>query len=264
MNPQPFPGDAPGNAPEPAPGGAPSDAPTDTRRAIAESVPYATYGLIAINLLIFVVSAGRGGVGNTDPEVLYNMGMLWAPDVWAGQWWRLFTAMFLHAGLMHIGFNGFVLYQIGPELERIYGAPRFVLVYLGAGWIGSLASLIWGGASVGASGAIFGLAGAFLAISLRRRAYFQAFGSQMLFFVAINLAIGFSGAFGLNIDNYGHLGGLVGGFILGNIVANRLPEFAPTPTRWALTAAVLLAFVAATPLAVRASEKVLAQRFDPR
>ena len=237
------------------------NAPTDTRRAIANSVPYATYALIAANLLMFALSASRGGVGTTDSEVLYHLGMLYAPDVWAGQWWRLLSAMFLHGGLMHIGFNMFVLYQIGPELERIYGAPRFLLVYLGAGWIGSLSSLIWSGASVGASGAIFGLAGAFLAISLHRRAYWEAFGSQMLGFIAINLVIGFSGAFGLNIDNFGHLGGLIGGFVLGQIMPNRLPEFRPTPARWALTLAVLLAFVAATPLAIGASQKVLKSKF---
>ena len=123
--------------------------------------------------------------------------------------------------------------------------------------MGSLASLIWSGNSVGASGAIFGLAGAFLAISLRNRNVYRAIGSQMIFFVAINLVIGFSGAFGLNVDNYGHMGGLAGGFILGNIVSNRLPEFRPSPVRLAGTIAVLVAFVALTPLAIRFSEQIL-------
>ena len=220
-----------------------------------EFVPYATYGLIAINLAIFLISGLSGGIGNTSSDVLRQMGSLYAPDVWNGQWWRLFTAMFLHGGLIHIGFNMYVLYSIGPELERLYGVPRFLAVYLGAGWMGALASLIWSGNSVGASGAIFGLAGAFLALSLRNRAVYQAYGSQMLGFVAINLVIGFAGF--LPIDNFGHLGGLVGGFILGNVVSNRLPEFRASPLRLAGTVALLIAFLALTPLASRFSQQVL-------
>ena len=228
---------------------------------VADSfVPYVTYSLIAINLLVFVLSASRGGWGNTDFDVLRQLGMLYSEDVWNGQIWRLLTAMFLHGGLMHIGFNMYVLYSIGPELERIYSAPRFLIVYLGAGWMGCLASLIWSGASVGASGAIFGLAGAFLAISLRRRAYFDAFGSQMLGFIAINLAIGFAGFF--NIDNWGHIGGLIGGFILGNIVPNRLPEFRSSSMRWAATVAALLVFGALTPVAINLSKQVLGPKFS--
>ena len=95
MNPQPFP-----DAAQP-------------RRATA-FVPYATYGLILANLAVFLVSGFRGGVIDTSGQLLHQMGSLFAPDVWNGQWWRLFTAMFLHGGLMHIGFNMYVLYQIGP------------------------------------------------------------------------------------------------------------------------------------------------------
>ena len=241
----------------PPTGGEPVAAP---QRVIDPFVPYVTYALIAINLLVFVLSASRGGWGDTDSETLFDLGMLYAPAVWDGQIWRLVSAMFLHGGLMHIGFNMYVLYSIGPELERIYSAPRFLIVYLGAGWMGCLASLIWSGASVGASGAIFGLAGAFLAISLRRRSYFDAFGSQMLGFIAINLVIGFAGFF--NIDNFGHIGGLVGGFILGNIVPNHLPEFRSSSMRWAATLAALLVFAALTPVAINLSRQVLNGQFS--
>lgn len=237
----------------------PGQSPFDTQpRRAHEFVPYATYALILINVAIFVFTGFRGGVMKTSSEVLLEMGSLYAPAVWDGQWWRLLSAMFLHGGLMHIGFNMYVLYSIGPELERIYGTPRFVALYLGAGWMGSLASLIWSGNSVGASGAIFGLAGAFLALSLRNRNVYNAFGSQMLGFVAINLVIGFSGAFG--IDNFGHMGGLVGGFILGQVVANQLPEFRPSAARVAATVALLAAFLALTPVAIQFSERNLLQR----
>ncbi len=249
MNPQPYPGSPLGGEPTAPP----------PQRVVDRFVPYATYALIAANLLVFAISGSRGGFGDTDFDVLRGLGMLFSPDVWNGQIWRLVSAQFLHGGLMHIGFNMYVLYSIGPELERIYRAPKFLLVYLGAGWMGCLSSLIWSGASVGASGAIFGLAGAFLAISLRKRAYFDAFGSQMLFFIGINLAIGFAGFF--NVDNFGHIGGLVGGFILGNIVPNRLPEFPSTPVRWAATAAAIIGFLVLTVPAIALSKQVLAAKF---
>ena len=241
----------------------PSPQPVNVSRQYREEndfVPYATYALIAACLLMYTFTGGRGGFGDTDGQVLVNFGSLYSLDVWQGQWWRLGSAMFLHGGLLHIGFNMYVLYSIGPAIERIYGVPRFLLIYLVSGWTCSMASLIWsGGNSVGASGAIFGLAGAFLAISLRRRSYFDAFGSQMLGFIAINIVIGFSGAFG-NVDNFGHMGGLVGGFLLGNVVPNRMPEFKPVPARWAATLALVAAFAALTPLAVKLSQQVAFSR----
>ena len=219
-----------------------------------DTIPFATYALIGACLLMFTVTGGRGGFGSTDGEVLVQFGSLYPPLVWQGQWWRLASAMFLHGGLIHIAFNSYVLYSIGPAIERLYGIPRFMVIYLASGWTGAMASLVWSGSnSVGASGAIFGLAGAFLAISLRRRSYFDTFGSQILGFIAINIAIGFSGAFG-NIDNFGHLGGLVGGFVLGNIMPNSLPEFKPTPLKWAATIIAILVFAALTPVAVNLSQ----------
>ena len=209
--------------------------------------PFATYALIGLCLLAFTFTGSRGGFGNTSGAVLVDFGSLYPDYVWQGQWWRLLTAVFLHGGLLHIGFNMYVLYSIGPAIEKIYGIPRFLMIYLACGLTSSLMSLVWSGSnSVGASGAIFGLAGAFLAIALRRRSYWDAFGSQMLFFVGINIAIGFSGTFG-NVDNFGHMGGLIGGFILGNIVPNSLPEFKPTTARWAATLAAIVAFMALTP-----------------
>ncbi len=233
-------------------------------REQSEYVPYATYALIGACLLMFTITGGRGGFGDTDGRVLIQFGSLFPLLVWQGEWWRLASAMFLHGGFIHIAFNMYVLYQIGPAIERIYGMPKFLLIYLATGWTCSLMSLVWsGGNSVGASGAIFGLAGAFLAISLRRRSYFDMFGSQMLMFIGINIAIGFSGAFG-NVDNFGHMGGLIGGFILGNVVPNNLPEFKATPIRWAATVAAVLIFFAITPFAVKMSEQVAISRASLR
>ena len=225
-----------------------------------EYIPYATYAVIAACLLMFTVTGGRGGFGDTDGEVLVQFGSMFPPLVWQGELWRLLSCTFLHGGFMHIAFNMYVLYQIGPAIERTYGVARFLIIYIVTGWTSSLMSLVWSGSnSVGASGAIFGLAGAFLAISLRRRSYFDTFGSQMLIFIGINIAIGFSHAFG-NIDNFGHIGGLIGGFVLGNLMPNSLPEFKATPARWAATIAAVVIFFALTPLAVKMSQQVAFSR----
>ena len=225
-------------------------------------MPYATYALMAACLLMFTITGGRGGFGDTSSEVLVQFGSMYPPAVWDGEWWRLISCTFLHGGLMHIAFNMYVLFQIGPAIERTYGLGKFLLIYFVTGWTSSLLSLVWSGAnSVGASGAIFGLAGAFLAISLRRRSYWDTFGAQMLIFIGINIAIGFSGTFG-NIDNFGHLGGLIGGFVLGNIVPNTLPEFRATPARWAGTVAAVLFFGAITPFAVKMSRQIAYSRVE--
>ena len=221
--------------------------------------PYAVWALIACNVLMFLLSGSRGGWGETDSETLFHLGSLFAPSVWQGQWWRLGSAMFLHGGILHLGLNVWALHNLGAELERIYGSRSFLALYFGAGWLGGLASLIWSGNSVGASGAVFGIAGAWLAIALRYKAYFREFGAQVLGVVAINLVIGFQLP---GIDSSAHLGGLVGGFLLGNFLPNLLPEFRATPQRWAATIGLLILFLVATPVAVAISRSVLESEFS--
>lgn len=217
-------------------------------------VPYAVYLIMGINILMFLVtSALSRSIIDMDGEALYRCGMMYAPAVWDGQWWRLLTSMFLHGGIMHIVVNMWALRNLGAELERLYGPLPFALLYLAAGWAGSLASLFFSRAavgSVGASGAIFGLAGAWLAIALRRRQYFQAFGQQVLMIVVINLVIGAS-MHGI-IDNNAHFGGLAGGFMLGLLMPNLLPEFR---ARWRWLAAIVAVALlfAATPMGIRLS-----------
>jgi len=135
----------------------------------------------------------------------------------AGEVWRLLTSVFLHGGIIHLLFNAYALYVIGRQVETIYGPLRFSLVYLFAGLAGSVASfLLTPAPSLGASGALFGLIGADAVFLFRNRKLLgerARRGLQNILFIALlNFAIGLQGAF--HIDNWAHLGGLIGGLSL--------------------------------------------------
>lgn len=146
-----------------------------------------------------------------------------APAIAAGEWWRLLTPMVLHAGLFHIFMNMYVLTIFGPIIERLYGTAPFVAIYVIAGFAGTAASYAFGrcdGLGVGASGAIFGIAGALFAYFWRRRELrtMSPYINSLALFIGLNLAIGFGFNFlpvGVRIDNFAHLGGLVAGALTG-------------------------------------------------
>lgn len=135
-----------------------------------------------------------------------------------GQYWRFITPIFLHANALHIGLNMFNLVVLGVFLERLYGHLRFLLIYLLTGIISIIASFYFAPQeiSVGASGAIFGLVGAYSIFVLVHRRAFPYGGVPallwLLIIVALNLSIGF---FVSNVDNYAHIGGLISGCLLG-------------------------------------------------
>jgi rhomboid protease GluP len=138
------------------------------------------------------------------------------------QWWRLVTAMFLHGGLIHIGFNMMNLMQFGPALEELYGSARYLFLYVVTGALGFLASALMGHFSVGASGALLGLIGAMLAVTSKRGGSFmRELRSRLITSVAILFMIGFWG--GLGIDNSAHIGGFAVGFVIGKIYDDRQP-----------------------------------------
>lgn len=176
--------------------------------------PYATYILIGINVLIFLA-------GWLLPDVdreLFLQGASYGPAVQAGEFYRLFTAMFLHGDAMHIFFNAYALYIIGGPVERFFGHARFLLIYLLGGLGGSVLSVAlgdWQAASVGASGAVFAILGAqALHIYQHREVYnehMRGYLTQIVFLIFINLALGFAAP---RIDNLGHIGGLLGGLAL--------------------------------------------------
>src|SRR6202040_1244265 len=137
------------------------------------------------------------------------------------QWWRVVTAMFLHGGLIHIGFNMMSLFQLGPALEELYGSARYFFLYVFTGAFGFLASSFVGHNSLGASGGLLGLVGAMLAITTKRGgAYMRELRSRLVSSVVLLFVLGFMG---MGIDNKAHLAGLASGFVLGKIFADRQP-----------------------------------------
>ena len=191
-------------------------APTDVSLLGQDKKPYLTWALLAINLLIWLAMEASGG--SEDSEVLLDFGAMFGPLIADGEYWRLFTAMFLHVGMMHLLFNGIALLIFGRIVERAYGHFRFALIYVLAGLSGSVASLMLNSVAIGAgaSGAIFGVLGALIAYLLANRETLGVMGRQtltsILVIAGINLVFGF---FSPGIDNWAHIGGLVGGFGLG-------------------------------------------------
>lgn len=195
--------------------------------------PVVTYLLIAVNVALYLLLYTRGGPSNET--ALRDLGALSPQLVENGQIWRLFTALFLHASVPHILFNMTSLFAVGTLAERLYGSSKFLAIYIGAGLIGSLCSFMFAVLSgqmnelgVGASGAIFGVAGALVAVRfhgsdviperLRRRV-----SSSMVPLVAVSLIFAYLTP---HIDNAAHVGGLCGGILLSFIfpLPRRIPE----------------------------------------
>ena len=193
-----------------------------------ERQPYLTWLLLAANFLIWVVLeiSGRSqGIGGSEnPEVLLDFGAMFGPLIADGQYWRLFTSMFLHVGMMHLLFNSIGLLIFGRIVEGTYGRLRFALIYVLAGLAGSVASYIINSAAIGAgaSGAIFGVLGALVAFLVANREMLGEVGRQTLVAIAVLAAINiFFGFAASGVDNWAHLGGLAGGFALGMALTPR-------------------------------------------
>lgn len=177
---------------------------------------------MAINALVFAAMVIYGFLvfntirGTEDLRVLIFFGAKVNELIVEGQTWRLFTAMFIHIGVFHLLVNLYALFALGPLVEGYYGSLRFLAIYLIGGLFGSLASYAFSDAvSAGASGAIFGLAGAITVFFMRYRDNFGAHGrsilQNMLVIIGINLVFGLTVP---GIDNWGHIGGLIGGALV--------------------------------------------------
>ncbi|OES44660.1 hypothetical protein BA724_08785 [Domibacillus iocasae] len=177
--------------------------------------PFFTYIFTTFNIIMFLLMTLAGGSTNT--EVLIQFGAKFNPLILEGEWWRFITPVFLHIGLLHLLMNSLALYYLGIAVEQIYGRLRFLWIYLFSGFTGSLLSfLLTPNLSAGASGAIFGLFGALLYFGVTKpKLFFRTMGMNVLGVIGINLAFGFTIP---GIDNAGHIGGLIGGFLAAGIV----------------------------------------------
>jgi rhomboid protease GluP len=187
----------------------------------------ATSVILNINILVCLAMIFSGvHIMSPNGVELMEWGANRRVEAMGGEWWRLITSMFVHGGIVHLLFNMFGLYLGSTFLEILYGAKRYALVYLLSGLTASIASIVWHAntASIGASGAIFGVFGAIASFLITdhftkegKRALLIMFGP----YVGINLLIGFAG---WGIDNAGHLGGMAGGFVVGFILNQTLPK----------------------------------------
>jgi membrane associated rhomboid family serine protease len=178
------------------------------RRSTRAVAAPATMVLIALNVVVYAITASQGGGINLPGGQLFSDWALQGAAVSNGEWWRLVTAMFLHGSLLHLAFNMFALYWLGTIIEQALGTPRFLLVYIASGLAGSAGALWFSPAfavTVGASGAIFGLIGALLILE------YLATGSllgQAMILILVNFAFTFAVP---GISKGGHIGGLLGG-----------------------------------------------------
>jgi rhomboid protease GluP len=203
-----------------------------------------TFSIIAVAAVVQVLSFVAAPLWNE----LFTALAMWPPGVEAGEWWRLVTVVTLHAGLIHVGFNMLITYQLGPQLERQLGSLSFLSLFLASAAVGSTFAYFIGPVApgVGASGAVFGLVGAWLAPAVRRRG--TAWGRQLLNqlggLLLLNAAIPF---FLPNVSWQAHLGGLVAGFVIGWAWTSQ-PLLKNPPARIAVGLAVLLAAILSTQL----------------
>lgn len=178
-------------------------------------VPLLTYTFLGINLVVFLlmVFAGLSLFPNdlsslTDQHVLIEFGAKVNSLIQAGEVWRLLTNIFIHIGILHLIFNLYALWALGPLAEEIFGHPKFLMIYIFSGLGGSVASFLFSPAlSAGASGAIFGLLGALLYYCIKRPNLWKSgLGMNLVIVILVNFGFGLSQP---GIDNYAHLGGLL-------------------------------------------------------
>jgi rhomboid protease GluP len=216
---------------------------------------FVTPALIIANVAYFAIAVVHG-VSPMQPErqQLLDLGAIYGPLVFDGEWWRLSSANFVHIGFLHLFFNMWCLWSLGNAAERMFGNLTFLLIYLFSGIGGSLASLAWHPSvpSAGASGAVFGIAGALVSMLyfghiLVPRQVVRKLLSSLAFFVGFNLLLG---SVLQCVDNAGHVGGLVVGLGLGAALHRPLPSGRRPWQRYLIVPIAVLLFVAVARIAV--------------
>ena len=218
-----------------------------------------TVAILILNIVFFAaelmgtIQSGQFGgfsiLWGMNGETLYRLGACFGPSIYQRhEWYRLITAMFLHGGLIHIGFNMMVLMDIGPIVEEVYGSARYFFLYVVMGAASFVVSSLAGHLSLGASGAILGLVGLMIAITTRRGgAYMRELRSRLISWVVTIFAMGLLFT-GMRTDNWAHAGGLAAGFLLGKMFTDRQPLNGAEKTRayalgWMAGAVILASIV---------------------
>jgi membrane associated rhomboid family serine protease len=202
-----------------------SDSHLEFLHAVWTRRPLFTYIFFGFNLLIFLSMALAGG--STNELTLRAFGVKDNAAIANGEWWRFITPIFIHIGMLHLLFNSYALWIVGPQVEKLYGPARFVILYVLTGIAGVYASFYYHPETIsaGASGAIFGLFGVLLVFGIRYRNsippdFKRAVGTGVLPVIVINLIIGFTIP---AIDNAAHIAGLLSGAALAAVVPFHKP-----------------------------------------
>ncbi|WP_440118663.1 rhomboid family intramembrane serine protease [Paenibacillus sp. QZ-Y1] len=176
--------------------------------------------LLIANVVMFIVLSLNGG--STNSMVLLKFGALTNHELFAAEWWRYITSMFLHAGFSHLLFNSFALIVFAPPMERMLGTVRYGVLYLGGGILGNILAVAWYNSvgsitiSVGASGAIYAIYGAFLYVALFQRTMMDEASRKTLYTL---LVFGIIFSFAMSgISWMAHFGGLLGGFFIYGLI----------------------------------------------
>jgi membrane associated rhomboid family serine protease len=189
------------------------------------SVTKALLVAIAIPFVIEIVVGGPRALFDPSAQLLFDLGAMAPPAVAEGQFWRLFTAMFLHAGLLHVALNAYFFWLFGRVVESVFGRTWMLLIFLVSGFLASVASYAFGpvlALAVGASGAISGVFGAFIAYNYRRR-HLAANAANLRMALTVIVLNAFIAVAYSSIDWRAHVGGLVAGFALGYLADDAVP-----------------------------------------
>lgn len=204
------------------------------RHYFRSNQPLVTYLFLGIQIVLFVLMSLDGG--STNIYTLIRYGANFSPAVISGQWWRFITPIFLHIGFTHILMNSITLYYLGSQMEWIYGSGRFFLVYILGGLMGNAVSFgLTDAVSAGASTSLFGLFAAAVALG---RIYphnhtLRNMAQGFIVLIILNFLTGFASS---GIDNWGHIGGAVGGALSAYFI--KVPALFPVQTGTRVKAAV--------------------------
>ena len=183
------------------------------RVELPRNTPYITYTLIGVTVLVYMLQMASVAIYRQD--ILIALGSRYNPGILAGQLWRFITPALLHASIPHILFNMYALYSFGTDLERSFGHGRFFLLYLLCAFTGNVVSFLFASdiPSVGASTAIFGLLGAEAVFLFQNRELFQGRYGRRIQNVVLIAVVNLLWGLQPGIDNWGHVGGLLGGLM---------------------------------------------------